>query len=313
MDNKINFSFVIPHYNSPELLAKCLSTIPRRQDVEIIVVDDCSSPDVVDFGHFPGLDDPQVQVVFSKKNGGCAYAANQAMDRANGKWIIRGDADDYFLPGIVEAMNEYADSDADLVFFKGTSVDLLTGESAHRADAHNMFVDRAINDNDFRYLFCTSLPTCRFYKREFLEKHHLRLHEVRWSTEVTFWAKCAVLAESYVASPIEIYCLTASPGTLTQNKSSLCLRTRCEENNTEVSILRPKFGHFEHIYYWQYRTWFNLHCVDKVAAFRMFCSSVSVGRGDFLRQWLKYFPADAYNNSSRLKTVYQKLKHLVRK
>lgn len=309
MERKIKFSFVIPHWNSPELLAKCLASIPRRPDVEIIVVDDCSSPEVVDFDHFPGLDDPQVEVVLSKKNGGCAYAANQAMDRATGKWIVRGDADDFFTPDIEAAMDEFADTDYDLVFFKGTSLDLQTGLPTGRVDAHNMYVDRALKDNDFRYLFCTSLPTCRFYKREFLEKHHLRLHEVRWSTEVTFWAKCAVLAESYAASPIEIYCLTSSPGTLTQNRSSLCLRTRCEENNTEVGILRPKFGHFEHIYYWQYRTWFNLHKVDRAAAFRMFCSSVKVGKLDFLRQWMKHFPADEYNNSPKLKQKYQTIKH----
>ena len=45
----INFSFIIPHKNTPDLLQKCLDSIPRRDDVQIIVVDDNSDADKVDF------------------------------------------------------------------------------------------------------------------------------------------------------------------------------------------------------------------------------------------------------------------------
>ena len=39
----INYSIIIPHKNSPELLERCLNSIPERKDIEIIVVDDCSN------------------------------------------------------------------------------------------------------------------------------------------------------------------------------------------------------------------------------------------------------------------------------
>ena len=38
----INYSIIIPHKNSPELLNRCLASIPQRNDIEIIVVDDNS-------------------------------------------------------------------------------------------------------------------------------------------------------------------------------------------------------------------------------------------------------------------------------
>jgi glycosyltransferase involved in cell wall biosynthesis len=38
----INYSFIIPHHNSPKLLERCLNSIPQRDDIEIIVVDDNS-------------------------------------------------------------------------------------------------------------------------------------------------------------------------------------------------------------------------------------------------------------------------------
>ena len=35
-------SIIIPHYNTPKLLDKMLSSIPKRDDVQVIVVDDNS-------------------------------------------------------------------------------------------------------------------------------------------------------------------------------------------------------------------------------------------------------------------------------
>ena len=36
----INYSIIIPHKNSAILLKRCLDSIPQRNDIEIIVVDD---------------------------------------------------------------------------------------------------------------------------------------------------------------------------------------------------------------------------------------------------------------------------------
>lgn len=51
------YSVIIPHKNTPELLRRCLSSIPKRGDIQIIVIDDNSDLDKVDFYHFPGMDD----------------------------------------------------------------------------------------------------------------------------------------------------------------------------------------------------------------------------------------------------------------
>ena len=43
MNNRFTYSIVIPHYNAPTLLARMLSSIPERDDIQIIVVDDGST------------------------------------------------------------------------------------------------------------------------------------------------------------------------------------------------------------------------------------------------------------------------------
>lgn len=37
------YSIIIPHYNIPHLLERCLWTIPKRSDTQIVVVDDKSN------------------------------------------------------------------------------------------------------------------------------------------------------------------------------------------------------------------------------------------------------------------------------
>ena len=43
----VQLSIIIPHYNSPNLLKRMLNSIPEREDIEIIVVDDCSKSENV--------------------------------------------------------------------------------------------------------------------------------------------------------------------------------------------------------------------------------------------------------------------------
>jgi glycosyltransferase involved in cell wall biosynthesis len=46
-----NYSFIIPHKNCPDLLQRCVDSIPDRDDVQVIVVDDNS-----DEGKKPALE-----------------------------------------------------------------------------------------------------------------------------------------------------------------------------------------------------------------------------------------------------------------
>ena len=83
-----NFSIIIPHKNLPHLLQRCLDSIPARDDLEIIVVDDDSSEELVDFKSFPGTDRPDVKVIFDKQSKGAGAARNIGINKATGKWLL---------------------------------------------------------------------------------------------------------------------------------------------------------------------------------------------------------------------------------
>ncbi|GAP73202.1 glycosyl transferase [Candidatus Symbiothrix dinenymphae] len=119
--NTINYSIIIPHKNIPKLLERCLASIPQRDDIQVIVVDDNSDADIVETWRATSLPKyPHVEFVFAKnKNGrkGAGYARNIGLEHAKGKWIVFADADDFFMPCVDEAMTQYADDEHDVVFF----------------------------------------------------------------------------------------------------------------------------------------------------------------------------------------------------
>ena len=45
MTKEYTYSFIIPHKNCPNLLQRCVDSIPERDDVQVIVVDDNSDAD----------------------------------------------------------------------------------------------------------------------------------------------------------------------------------------------------------------------------------------------------------------------------
>ena len=126
MNNNIIYSIIIPHYNVPLLLNRCLKSIPNRPDVQVIVVDDLS-PDREKYNEIiPELKRKNVElyVVDEKKRGG--HARNIGIEHAKGKWLLFADSDDYFNYCIDDIFDEYADTDYDCVFFNATILDTNT-------------------------------------------------------------------------------------------------------------------------------------------------------------------------------------------
>ena len=84
MDN-FKYSIIIPHKNNPDLLTRCLASIPQRDDLQIVVVDDNSDPSIVDFDNFPIKNDEKNIVVFDKSGKGAGRARNIGVEKASGE------------------------------------------------------------------------------------------------------------------------------------------------------------------------------------------------------------------------------------
>lgn len=85
----IKVSVIIPAHDSPELLKRALDSIPFDEDLETIVVDDCSGNDYSFIHEYP------VRYYKLDKNRGANYARNFAIDHSIGEYIYGMDDDDY--------------------------------------------------------------------------------------------------------------------------------------------------------------------------------------------------------------------------
>lgn len=283
----INLTVLIPHKNQPQLLQKCIDSIPQRNDVQVIVVDDNSDPKIVNFDAFPGLDNPMVEVYFTKEGKGAGYARNVGMKYIKGKWLTIIGSDDFYLPDFNRAIDEYIGADCDVIFFKCIGIMLDTKEVSSKGKSYNTCVDEAICSGDFTNALLFSGDAIKFYNMNFINKNHITFDEVMWGNDVVFMAQVALHAQKCIASDIVTYCTTESSSNLTKARSLESQFVRFIEECKNVHILRPRYGNVESIYYWLFRTWFNVYKLSKFKAIYYLPFAFKYGGIGFFKQLMK--------------------------
>jgi glycosyltransferase involved in cell wall biosynthesis len=229
IDQEIIFSIIIPHKNSPELLQRCLASIPRREDIQIIVIDDNSDNTKVDFDHFPGSGESFVEIIFTKEGKGAGYARNIGLNHAKGKWVLFADADDFFTENAFETLFKYIDSSHEIIYFKVTSCDSETLQPAKRDERFNQFIDDFIKhdkdaENMMRYKW--QVPWGKMIKRELLIRKNIKFDEVIASNDVMFSLLIGNFASSIDSINHIIYCVTINRGSLTNSMNRDILMNR---------------------------------------------------------------------------------------
>lgn len=115
----IKVSVIVPVYNQEKLLKRCIKSIPKRWDIEVIIVDDGSTDKtpslIIDLVH----EDPEhIGAVLCKTNHGVSHARNLGLERARGQYILFLDSDDYLdTYKTCELIDRYLVSDWDIVFY----------------------------------------------------------------------------------------------------------------------------------------------------------------------------------------------------
>lgn len=91
-------SVVIPTYNRSELLKKAVYSLQhqRHQNLEIIIVDDCSTDDTE--AVVKEMQDPRIKYIRHQINKGGSEARNTGIKHAKGNYIGFLDSDDQWLP-----------------------------------------------------------------------------------------------------------------------------------------------------------------------------------------------------------------------
>lgn len=79
------YTLIIPHYNIPYLLQRLLKTVPQRIDLQVIIVDDCSTKDLDKLNQLK-IDFKEIEWYSTGTNGGGGKARNVGLSHAKGQY-----------------------------------------------------------------------------------------------------------------------------------------------------------------------------------------------------------------------------------
>lgn len=95
----MTISVILPTYNRSGCLVAAMNSVlaQSHEDLELIVVDDCSTEDIESVVRNVG--DHRTRYVRRARNGGAAAARNTGLGHAKGDYLAFQDSDDLWLPG----------------------------------------------------------------------------------------------------------------------------------------------------------------------------------------------------------------------
>jgi glycosyltransferase involved in cell wall biosynthesis len=229
MQSDIYYSIVIPHKNTPDLLWRCLDSIPRRDDLQIIVVDDNSDPSVVDFERFPGGGDSTVEIVLTKENRGGGYARNIGLTKVKGIRVLFADADDFYTDILNDILNDRKNDVSDIIYFNANSIDSDTYQVMDRSEPLNRYIDMFCKSHWhniekkaellLRYRF--SEPWAKIIKKSLIDEHHIQFDETPINNDCTFSYLAGFHAKTVAVDSRIGYCVTSRPESLSYAPRSI--------------------------------------------------------------------------------------------
>lgn len=237
------FTIIIPHYRIPKLLRRCLWSIPKRDDLQILVVDDHSGEETESQLHELENEFPYVSFIYSKENGGGGRARNIGLQHAQGKYVLFADADDFFNYCINDVLDEYRDTEYDIVFFNAGHIDTDTYLPTKRGTTLQTALKKYDKTGDvsyFKYLF--GEPWCKLVRKEIIDRNNITFEELIVHNDTKFSYMAGFYANKAKFDNRAIYCLADRSGSVSKGLTDEKLRIR-----TEVFAEKNRFLADHHI------------------------------------------------------------------
>ena len=212
-------SIIIPHYNSHDLLERLIVSIPSKEKIQVIAVDDKSNDE---HRKWDKLKEKFRNVEFYENTTpkkGAGVCRNIGLDYAKGKWVLFADADDYFIDGFYEKVEPFFEATEDIIFFSPQSIVEATGEKGTRHIRYERVIKNALKNPDKENTLLLKNewegPCSKLIRNSLIQENNIRFDDVKCSNDVMFSAKTAFMAKEVKAVKESIYMITQASNTLT--------------------------------------------------------------------------------------------------
>lgn len=243
LDNAMfTYSVIIPHKNCVPLLQRCLNSIPQRDDVQVVVVDDVSDLTESEKSLMESFGNNRTQVVFLTQTKYAGGARNVGLSLAEGQWVVFADSDDFFTKEAFDIFDDYKDTDCDIVFFGHSacySDDLKpTTRLGDRTKYLEEFVKTHSKPSEKYLRYRNPSPTSKMIRNTFIKEKNLKFEEIKASNDSMFSLLSGYYANAIAGDIRIVYCSTIRRGSLTQTKNRETAYCRYSETVREYVFFR---------------------------------------------------------------------------
>lgn len=180
-------SIIVPYFNRDEMLNQLLSTIPDRDDLEVLLVDDHSDQKFTPQRIFYHTKIRRFKNDPDQKYAGTAR--NVGLQNATGIYAYFADSDDLLNTGNFEfCMSKISGAEYDVIYTLCGSF-LEDGKIGSRHIAGNWIIEEYARTSDPGRLIRHHQPVAKFIKMRFLRWHNLQFQDTRVSNDVMFNAR----------------------------------------------------------------------------------------------------------------------------
>jgi len=193
----MKLSIIIPCYNIASYIERTISSIASQSfnDLEIILVNDGSTDNTLDYLKLLAEKDNRIQVI-SQENRGVSAARNVGLVNAQGDWILFVDGDDWIELGILPVLQAVDLSSVDILVF---------GFIIHKFNGMNIQYLPPIDSQDMfiKYVLGSRLHLGGiFFRRSFLIERVLSFNEqTYYGEDKEFMMRALLLSDGVLNIP----------------------------------------------------------------------------------------------------------------
>lgn len=220
-----DISVIVPCWRGAiKYLPKLLSSIPEKEGIEIIIVDNSKTP--VSREEIDSKRD--FKLLHSAPERHAGGSRNEGISAAKGKWLIFADADDYFTDGAFDVFYSKINSEAELIYTKPDGIYEDTGEHSGRGDKYASLVHEyclgTIDEIMLRLKFAT--PWCKMVSHSLVDSKGLKYDEIRAGNDIYFSLTSGFYASTVEAVDTVTYITTVNRGSLTKLRDYEVIKAR---------------------------------------------------------------------------------------